>query len=70
MADEAKTPAQVRYPRGSGNTDHLHPKKEQRNRDLNPHPVRRSKDAQDWTDLVLNAPPLYIQQQAHTGCPG
>lgn len=25
----------------------------------------RGKDEQDWTDLVVNAPPLYIQEKVH-----
>ena len=36
-----------------------------RNRDLDPQLVWRGKDAQDWTDLVVNAPPLYIQERVH-----
>ncbi len=35
---------------------------ERRNRDLNPQPVWHSKDEQDWSDLVVHAPPLYIQE--------
>jgi len=27
--------------------------------------VWRGKDAQDWSDLVVNAPPLYIQEKVH-----
>jgi adenine-specific DNA-methyltransferase len=30
-----------------------------------PQLVWRGKDAQDWTDLVVNAPPLYIQEKVH-----
>ena len=36
-----------------------------RNRDLDPQLVWRGKDEQDWTDLVVNAPPLYIQERVH-----
>ena len=38
---------------------------ERRNRDLDPQLVWRGKDAQDWSDLVVNAPPLYIQERVH-----
>ena len=41
---------QVRYPR---------------NTDLDPQLVWRGKDDQDWSDLVVNAPPLYIQEKVH-----
>lgn len=51
MRDEDKTPIQVAY--------------ERRNRDLDPQLVWRGKDAQDWSDLVVNAPPLYIQEKVH-----
>jgi len=27
--------------------------------------VWRGKDEQDWSDLVVNAPPLYIQEKVH-----
>ena len=43
-------PRQVRYPR---------------NTDLDPQLVWRGKDEQDWSDLVVNAPPLYIQEKVH-----
>ena len=51
MRDEDKTPVQVAY--------------ERRNRDLDPQLVWRGKDSQDWSDLVVNAPPLYIQEKVH-----
>src|SRR5512144_85487 len=38
---------------------------ERRNRDLDPQLVWRGKDEQDWTDLVVQAPPLYIQEKVH-----
>ncbi len=65
MADEARRPVQVNYPRGTSNADHLSAEKQQRNTDLDPQLVWRGKDAQDWTDLVVNAPPLYIQEKVH-----
>lgn len=43
-------PRQVRYPR---------------NTDLDPQLVWRGKDEQDWSELVVNAPPLYIQEKVH-----
>ncbi len=65
MADEARKPVQVTYPRSTSNADHLKAEKETRNQDLDPQLVWRGKDAQDWTDLVVNAPPLYIQEKVH-----
>ncbi len=38
---------------------------ERRIRDLDPQLVWRSKDEQDWSDLVVHAPPLYIQERVH-----
>ena len=45
-----KSPVEVRY---------------QRNTDLDPQLVWRGKDQQDWSDLVVHAPPLYIQEKVH-----
>src|SRR5437879_12723970 len=39
---------------------------ERRNRDLDPQLVWRGKDEQDWSDLVVHAPPLYIQEKVQT----
>ena len=36
-----------------------------RNADLDPQLVWRGKDEQDWSDLVVHAPPLYIQEKVH-----
>src|SRR5258707_4018809 len=36
-----------------------------RNTDLDPQLVWRGKDEQDWSDLVVHAPPLYIQEKVH-----
>jgi adenine-specific DNA-methyltransferase len=47
---EAATPAKRTYPR---------------NRDLDPQLMWRGKDEQDWSDLVVPAPPLYIQEKVH-----
>ena len=51
MAEDEKSPVQVAY--------------ERRNRDLDPQLVWRGKDEQDWSDLVVSAPPLYIQEKVH-----
>jgi adenine-specific DNA-methyltransferase len=48
---EAQNPVRVAY--------------ERRNRDLDPQLVWRGKDEQDWSDLVVHAPPLYIQEKVH-----
>src|SRR5437899_6830168 len=39
------------------------PVKYPRNTDLDPQLVWRGKDEQDWSDLVVHAPPLYIQEK-------
>jgi len=36
-----------------------------RNADLDPQLVWRGKDEQDWSDLVVHAPSLYIQEKVH-----
>jgi len=51
MRDEEKSPIRLAY--------------ERRNRDLDPQLVWRGKDEQDWSDLVVHAPPLYIQEKVH-----
>lgn len=38
---------------------------ERRNKDLDPQLVWRGKDMTDWSDLVVHAPPLYIQEKIH-----
>ena len=38
---------------------------ERRNRDLDPQLVWLGKDVQDWSDLVVQAPPLFIQEKVH-----
>lgn len=60
MEKEDKAPQKVSYPRGAHG---LQDEKDARNRDLDPQLVWRGKDAQDWSDLVVNAPPLYIQEK-------
>lgn len=51
IRDEEQSPIQVAY--------------EQRNRDLDPQLVWRGKDVRNWSDLVVQAHPLYIQEKIH-----
>ncbi|KAB0636906.1 DNA methylase [Burkholderia stagnalis] len=60
MQHHEQAPVKVAYPRGGKGLDD---EKGQRNRDLDPQLVWRGKDQQDWSDLVINAPPLYIQEK-------
>ncbi|WP_260404268.1 site-specific DNA-methyltransferase [Pseudomonas sp. RIT778] len=60
MQHHEQAPIKVRYPRGDNGVDD---EKAQRNRDLDPQLIWRGKDQQDWSDLVVNAPPLYIQEK-------
>ena len=46
--NETRVPKPLKYPR---------------NTDLDPQIVWRGKDEQDWSDLVVYAPPLYIQEK-------
>ncbi len=62
MVDAEAKPTQVSYIRG---VKGLEDEKEKRNRDLDPQLVWRGKDSQDWSDLVVAAPPLYIQEKVH-----
>jgi adenine-specific DNA-methyltransferase len=41
------------------------PVKYLRNTDLDPQLVWRGKDEQDWSELIVHAPPLYIQEKVH-----
>src|SRR6201992_3420539 len=51
MQKEAQDPLRLAY--------------ERRNKDLDPQLVWRGKDNQDWSDLIVQAPPLYIQEKVH-----
>ena len=51
MAEDDRNPIQIAY--------------ERRNRDLDPQLVWRGKDQQDWSDLLVQAPPLFIQEKVH-----
>lgn len=61
---EHQQPVQVTYERGAP-AGPLQAERNARNRDLDPQLVWRGKDQQDWSDLVVNAPPLYIQEKVH-----
>lgn len=50
MRAEELNPKPIRYPR---------------NTDLDPQLVWRGKDEQDWSDLIVQAPLLYIQEKVH-----
>ncbi|MBZ0130441.1 MAG: site-specific DNA-methyltransferase, partial [Rhodobacteraceae bacterium] len=51
MREQDKSPIQLAY--------------ERRNKDLDPQLVWRGKDMADWSDLIVQAPPLYIQEKVH-----
>jgi adenine-specific DNA-methyltransferase len=57
-------PVRVSYPRAEAGAA-LDAEKQARNRDIDPQLVWRGKDQQDWSDLVVHAPPLYIQEKVH-----
>ena len=50
LEKEQQNPTKLRYPR---------------NTDLDPQLVWRGKDEQDWSDLIVGAPPIYIQEKVH-----
>src|ERR1700704_5800410 len=50
LEKDQQDPKKVRYPR---------------NTDLDPQLVWRGKDERDWSDLVVQVPPLYIQEKVH-----
>ena len=51
LEEDDRSPIQVPY--------------ERRNRDLDPQLVWRGKDTQDWSGLMVQAPPLFIQEKVH-----
>jgi adenine-specific DNA-methyltransferase len=60
--EAAAKPVTLSYPRATP----LEPgQRRERNPDLDPQLVWRGKDEQDWSDLVVHAPPLYIQEKVH-----
>ncbi len=62
MQKEEQCPVRVPLKRSATGLDD---EKANRNRDLDPQLVWRGKDEQDWSDLVVHAPPLYIQEKVH-----
>ena len=50
LEEHQKNPIRVHYPR---------------NTDLDPQLIWRGKDEEDWSDLIVKAPPLYIQEKIH-----
>ena len=62
MQKEDQAPVPVTYARGAAGLDD---EKAQRNRDLDPQLIWRGKDQQDWSDLIVQAAPLYIQEKVH-----
>ncbi len=62
MQEAEQRPVRVVLPRIATG---LEEEKAQRNRDLDPQLVWRGKDEQDWSDLVVHAPPIYIQEKVH-----
>jgi adenine-specific DNA-methyltransferase len=63
LQKEHEAPKKIPYPRPDAAA--LAAEKSARNRDLDPQLVWRGKDEQDWSDLVVHAPPLYIQEKVH-----
>lgn len=74
MQHHEQAPVKVAYPRANRqwleelcalhDAGKASPDFQQRlNRDLDPQLIWRGKDQQDWSDLVVNAPPLYIQEK-------
>ena len=51
MAEDDRSPIEISY--------------ERRKRDLDPQLVWRGKDEQNWSDFVVQAPPLFIQEKVH-----
>jgi adenine-specific DNA-methyltransferase len=62
MRKEEQIPVRVSLERDAAG---LLEEKARRNRDLDPQLVWRGKDEQDWSDLVIQAPPIYIQEKVH-----
>ncbi|MGI9067181.1 MAG: site-specific DNA-methyltransferase [Pyrinomonadaceae bacterium] len=62
LQKEEERPVRVTLQRG---VTGLEDEKAERNRDLDPQLVWRGKDEQDWSDLVVHVPPIYIQEKVH-----
>ncbi|MBL8422061.1 MAG: site-specific DNA-methyltransferase [Candidatus Accumulibacter phosphatis] len=65
MASDEQKPVRVAYARRAGAMRPLREETAARNTDLDPQLIWRGKDRQDWSDLVVHAPPLYIQEKVH-----
>src|SRR6218665_2264206 len=76
MAKDEQSPRPVAYPRANpqwlSDLAALHDLgkssdafQQRLNPDLGPPLLWRGQDQQDWSDLVVNAPPLYIQEKVH-----
>lgn len=63
MAKDEQSPRPVAFARAG--SQGLPDEKAARNRDLDPQLVWRGKDEQDWSNLIVQAPPLYIQEKVH-----
>jgi hypothetical protein len=57
MRQDEQQPVQVEHPRQATG---LEDEKRSRNRELDPQLIWRGKDRQDWSSLVVQAPPLHI----------
>ena len=53
MEESKRAPIRLEYERSARNTD------------LDPQLVWRGKDEQDWSNLVVTAPPIFIQEKVH-----
>ncbi len=62
LQKEEQSPVRVAYQRHATG---LREEIASRKRDLDPQLVWRGKDEKDWSDLVVHAPPLYIQEKVH-----
>ena len=58
MRQDEQQPVRVAYPRQTAGM-------EDEKRSRNPQLIWRGKDRQDWSSLVVQAPPLYIQEKVH-----
>lgn len=80
MADEKKTPVEaITHPESRANIppaelesvmdpadrEPIEVAYARRNTDLDPQLVWRGKDVSDWSDLVVDAPPIFVQEQVH-----
>ncbi len=62
LQKEEQIPVRVSLPRSAVG---LESEKAMRNRDLDPQMVWHRKDEQNWSDLIIQAPPVYIQEKVH-----